>query len=1044
MRDDMVIIAGIIFFKFMDQGMRKIGFLEEVIKAISQKNAGGEKDITVIFPNRRAGLFFKDKWAKNMRQDSWMPEVLTLEEMAGSMSRLVLADKLTLVYQLYEVFRQFDSNIESFDRFYFWGELLLADFSEVDMGLVNARDLFANLKDLKLIDAGYDYLSEEQKKLIARFWESFRYDEGENVVGSSQAHFLAFWNKLYPVYQQFRERLIAQGLAYEGLMYRQIAENFKENVHSLNGQFVFIGLNAMKKAELQIVSQLISKGKATVYWDLDTYYLGNEVQEAGMFLRKYMRSKTLGPTFQDEFPDHFHRGIKRQIRMHGVPLEIGQAKKVGDYLLELSQSENFDPERCVIVLPEEHMLFPVLHSLPPAIRKVNVTMGYPLRNTSLYSFVEHLLNLQLEKKKVGPQKYVYHYEALLALLRHPYIKNYPAAAANRNIQNIKKLNAVYLDPNEMLGDTAFFQALLTPVEDASALFTYLQQWTTLIHQSLSPEANESLITGHLSDPEKVAEVDLSTGIFTPDVDTPDVSTQDNTAQGVSMLEKELLYHFYIHLNRLRSLTEDRQFDFELSAFIKLLRQIFQSLRVPFTGEPLRGLQIMGLLETRNLDFDHVFVLSMNEGIMPSSESNTSFIPANLKKGFGLFGIDQQDAFYAHAFFRLMHHAKEVHLFYNTEDTPKLSGEMSRFLYQIYYESEKLPNNELRFPDAQGDFVVSSDFLNMNVSSQPAPPISIEKTDTVWENLLKYSKQNAVAKQAMLTPSALNIYLDCRLKFYYQYVAGIREAEEVEDELDAKVFGNILHKTMEVLYQDFVDLKNSNLIEAGDCLQLKTSKLDEAVHKGFKAHYQQEKGQTFNFEGRNIIAREIVKKMAKKILEQDSQYAPFEIVSLEVRGEEGYYTDLMVHVNEEALKIPLKGVIDRVDRKEKLVRVLDYKTGRDDRKLADISSLFDREHPGRNKAGMQALFYGWLYQENRALKDEKIVPGLVNATELFKEDFDPRLHIGQEIVEDFATYRNEFLKGLTHLIREIFDRKIHFDQTKDEKKCGYCPYANICY
>lgn len=1008
--------------------MDSTSFLQKIVTNVIKDFSGKLNEITVVFPNRRAGIFFKDLLAKNLNDASWMPQVCTLEDLAARLSDLVLADKLTLVYQLYEVFRQLDHQIESFDRFYFWGELLLTDFSEVDMAMVNAKDLFSNLKDLKSIEAGYDYLTEEQKAVISRFWESFQYEEEKQAVSSAQEKFLLFWNKLYPVYQQYKKALTQQGLAYEGLMYRQVVEKLKEDVTTLSSeQFVFVGLNALKNAELRIVQQLLSKKKATVYWDIDAHYMNNEVQEAGMFLRKYLRSNTLAPSFPKAFPNQYHSGRNRQIHIHGVPLEVGQAKKVGEFLLELSKKEDFNPERCVVVLPDEHMLFPVLHALPTAIRKVNVTMGYPLQNTSLYSFVEHLLNLQLEKKK-DAQQYIYHYESLLALLRHPFIKNYPPAQAELNIQRIMQRNAVYIHHTELEGDKAFYQHLLKAVEDVPQLFDYLQQWSATLHQLLNiEEANQP-----------------KESIKSSDFEEAGANDTEATNSDIPVLEQELLYHFYIHLNRLKSLTQERQFDFELPAFIKLLRQIFQSLRVPFTGEPLRGLQIMGLLETRNLDFDHVFVLSMNEGIMPVSNSQTSFIPANLKKGFGLFGIDQQDAFYAHAFFRLLHHAQNVHLFYNTEDTTKLSGEMSRFLYQIYYESAYGDEQKLRFPDASGDFVIHRDYLSMQVSPSAAKPISIIKTEEVWKQMLRYLNIEGNTSQAVLTPSALNTYLDCRLKFYYKYIARLKETDEVEEELDARVFGNILHKTMEVLYKNLIKLKGSKIIEAEECLQLKGRQLDEAIQKGFKEHYLPEKDQEFGFEGRNIIAQEIVKKMAKQILDHDKRYAPFEIVSLEERGKEGHYAQLSIHINSEEVSIPLKGIIDRIDRKEGIVRVLDYKTGRDERKAADISSMFDREHPGRNKAAMQALFYAWLYHENQRDSNERIVPGLVNATELFKEDFDPSLIIGGEEVSNFERYQEEFVENLTKLLEEIFNKRVQFDQTNDDKKCSFCPYANICY
>ncbi|WKN32165.1 PD-(D/E)XK nuclease family protein [Porifericola rhodea] len=1007
-------------------------FLQSVVDKVVKEFSGDLHHVSIIFPNRRAGLFFKERLAKSIKKPKLLPQVTTLEDFASRMTSLVLADRLSLVYQLYEVFRRYDPHIESFDRFYFWGEILLADFSELDMAMVNAADLFSNLKDLKSIEAGYDYLSDEQKEIISRFWESFTYDTENDSVSGSQEEFLRFWNKLLPVYHDFRTELLGQNLAYDGLLYRKIAEDLRQSTSETGSKkYVFVGLNALKNAELSIVSQLVKRGEAIAYWDTDQYYLHNEVQEAGMFLRKYQRLATLKDTFSEKVPDHFHTGTKRRIQIHGVPLEVGQAKKVGEYLQELSQTKGFDPERCVVVLADEHLLFPVLHALPQSLSKVNVTMGYPLRNTSLYSFVEHLLSLQLEKKKEG-ESYLYHFESLLALLRHPYIKHHGAAKAEQNILQIKKSNAVYVSSSELIGEDDFFKKLLAPVKDVPDLFNYLQLWSTLIHQLLLNDEAELTNT-----------VESEAGQV--EVAEPNSEQEEAATVDVPMLEQELLYHFYIHLNRIKSLTQERQFDFELPAFIKLLRQIFQSLRVPFTGEPLRGLQIMGMLETRNLDFEHVFILSMNEGIMPAPDSQNSFIPSNLKKGFGLFGQDQQDAFYAHAFFRLLHHAKNVHLFYNTEDTSRLKGEMSRFLYQIYYESALAKDGTLHFPDALGDYTIQRDFLSMQLAPTAIQSISIQKTEEVWKSLSRYQKNNQSGMSAgMLTPSALNSYLDCRLKFYYQYVARLHEADEVEEELDAKVFGNILHKTMEVLYKNFVEHKGSNRVEAEDCLQLKSRMLDTAILKGFEEHYKQENKEGFTFEGRNIIAREIVRKMAKQILDLDSRYAPFEIISLEVRGKEGYYASQEFDVNGEHVCVPLKGIIDRVDHKEGVVRVLDYKTGRDERSIADIPSLFDREHTSRNKAAMQALFYAWLYDENHNATDKQIVPGLINASELFSQDFDPHLKIDKHEVNNFANYRDDFLEGLKGLLQEIFNKDVPFDQTTDQKKCGFCPYANICY
>ncbi|MFP4293051.1 MAG: PD-(D/E)XK nuclease family protein, partial [Cyclobacteriaceae bacterium] len=982
-------------------------FLEEVAEQIIKEYEGQTERLTVVFPNRRAGVFFQDLLARKIRQQGWAPQVLTFEELAVHLSELVLADRLTLIYQLYEVFREHASTGETFDRFYFWGDLLLQDFNEVDMALVDAGDIFTNLRDLKALEDNYAYLSDEQKETIARFWRSFQ-AHSDQESSPSQKQFLSLWNKLLPVYRHFRDKLLEQGLAYEGLMYRTLAEKMSQGFLYEGGPLVIAGMNALKQAEERIIRHLVKECHARLFWDIDRYYLDEPVQEAGMFFRKYRQDAIFKSSFPEKVPDHFHTGEKREIHINGVSLEVGQAKKLGEYLREIAAQPGFRPEKVAVVLPDEHLLFPVLHSLPAEIRRVNVTMGYPLRNTSLYSFVEHLLNLQLEKK-TGGEKYKYHHQGLLALLRHPYVRNETAASAEENIRRIEAQNAVMVDPARLSGDRLFFQTLLRPVEQVPDLFDYLREVSSLVHR-LMHEAGEE--------------------------------EEENGEMSIPMLERELLYHFYLQINRLRALTRERQFDFQLPAFIRLLRQILQGLRVPFTGEPLRGLQIMGLLESRNLDFEYVFVLSANEGILPPGQTQNSFIPQNLKKGFGLFTGEMQDAFYAHAFFRLLHCARKVYLFHNTEDLQHLSGEMSRFLYQLRYEAFQDDKKQLCFPDQEGDFSLKQEVLQAQVAALAPQPIGIQKSPEVMQQLQRFLQGS---RHHALTPSAINTYLDCRLKFYYQYVVRLRETDEVQEEVDAQVFGNILHKAMEMIYQRLLAHKKCSRVEAEDCRQLRNAQwLEKAVNDAFLHHFDHDKADSFRFEGRNIIAREIVQKMASRILEYDEAYAPFDIVSLEKAGEEGYFMQMQISVEGKKQAVSLKGIIDRVDRKDELLRVLDYKTGRDERRAVDIASLFDRDHPRRNKAAMQALFYALLYESSTADQEAAIAPGLINASDLFSDGFTPYLQLGRDTVTDFAAYREEFTAALGSLLHEIFNASVAFDQTEDEKKCSYCPYANICY
>ena len=1068
-------------------------FLEEVSRQLLDKHQGHLAELTVVFPNRRAGLFFREILSRNIHQPGWSPRLLTFPEFITELSDLRPPDQLTLIFMLYQIYQRESGTKEPFDRFYFWGELLLEDFNEIDKSLVRADDLFANLRDLKVLDAGYDYLTQEQRALVARFWQGFNGPADQPLSPPKQA-FLTFWNVLNRVYEGFRAHLQARGLGYEGMMTRAVAESLGQlATDNPFSRMAFVGFNAFYAAEEQVVRWFVRQTGADAFWDVDAHYLDDPVQEAGQFFRRYRKRLDLAATLPDPLPQHFYANGPRDIQIVGVPLEVGQAKLVGNVLQELIDQGNFVPERTAIVLPDQNLLFPVLHALPAAIRRVNVTMGYPLRNTSLYSLVEQLLRLQEGKRlrssaQSAQPAYEFHHTAVLAILRHPYVNPIDHAAMQLLIRRIEDENRIYLRPEE-LHRTPFLQRLFQPVNAVSETFTYLLRLLKDLHDHITTDAtpsstqpihSENSSTPNPQSPNPSHPEDHPASSHqhptsnhpegpqhpTSNIQYP-INSEDHPASNIQppatpedhpissiqhpidseshpdpdlvlpVLEKELIYHLYIHVNRLKALSEENQFQFEQGTFLKLFRQLMQSLRLPFTGEPLRGLQIMGVLETRNLDFEHVFILSANEGTYPPREVGHSFVPGNLRRGFGLPTPDQQDAIYAYTFYRLLHRAQQVYLIHNTEDTPALSGEMSRFLYQLLYESEPQDDETFCFPDARGAFRIRRRTLSAPVRTIPLAPITIEKNAPVMERLHVYTE----AGPSGLTPSALNTYLDCRLKFYYKYVAGLQESEGVQDDVDPAVFGNVLHKAMERVYQRHVEQTGQTLVTAEAIKGFKGKPLDRAVQEGFQEHFRGRADEELTLEGRNLIAYDIVHKMARQILKMDAQYAPFEIVSLERETDEGYAR--LLSVSDASVTVRLKGIIDRVDRKGDTVRVLDYKTGRDEKKINSIASLFDRDDKRRNKAAMQAMLYAFLY-EPRAIPDEKITPGLVNAKELFAEHFDPRLILGKHPIDDYRPYAAEFTQALTGLLAELYDPAMPFTQTEDLKKCDYCPFVRLCY
>nr|WKN37605.1 PD-(D/E)XK nuclease family protein [Tunicatimonas sp. TK19036] len=979
-------------------------FLEEVSNKILAAHPTDLAHLTFVYPNRRAGLFFQEILAQQINRTEWGPQMFTFQEFAEELSGLQIPDHLTLLFSLYQVFTEKSQSNESFDHFYFWGDLLLRDFDEIDKALVKTTDLFANLKDLKELEANYDYLTQEQRNAITRFWRNFQHGQPT----SSKEQFLRFWSILHQVYNAFTQQLNTKGWAYEGWMLRQLAEKIasQQIEHSFQ-KVIFVGLHALAPAEEKLVRWFIEEENAEIYWDTDAYYVEHARHEAGHFFRKYRQHPVWRETLPDPLPQHYQTGQSRNLQAIGVTLNVGQAKQAGNILRQLSRQSDFVPEKTVVVLPDENLLFPMLHSLPSEIEKVNVTMGYPVRSTALYSLIEHVLALQEEKRyNKTTEAYEFHHVRVLALMRHPYLLHMYPERAQELIQDIEKRNQVYVS-TKTLQQHPLYQVVFQPVTEARDTFDYLIQILQRIHQGA------------------------------------ETSSMEGDQLTLPLLEQELVYQLFTQVNRLKALAQEHQFTFSPQLFVRIFRQIMQSLRLPFTGEPVRGLQVMGVLETRNLDFDNVIILSFNEGVYPKSEAINTFIPGNLRRGFGLPTGDEQDAIYAYTFYRLLHRAKQVYLLYNTEDSTNQNGEMSRFLYQLTYESVANADGSFQFPDGQGDYKVTRQTLSTPVRAIPAEPITIEKNTDVLARLHRYTRQPDHPPRRSLTPSALNTYLDCRLKFYYKYVVDLKEPEVVQEEVDPAVFGNLLHRAMELVYQSVLT-EDQRTVVREMIEQLKKDQMSAAVKDAFREHYGQEGVEEFMLEGRNVIAYDIVRKMARRILDMDIAYAPFEIISLEREGGRGYFWETTLEAkNTSPTIVSLRGIIDRIDRKENVVRVLDYKTGRDEKKAHSIESLFDRDDKKRNKAAFQALFYALLYQQNSDT-EERIVPGLVNAKDLFAADFDSRIILDKHPVNDYAPWDSEFRKGLNTLLLELFNPTIPFDQTTDLRKCSLCPYAKLCY
>ncbi len=952
-------------------------FLQEMAESVVKKHPTLER-LTVVFPNRRAVLYFRKHLGDLLNKPTFAPRLITIEEFVAGLSPLQVPDRLELIHRLYKVYndvmnaREDGEEVinEPFDQFYFWGDMLLRDFDEVDKYRVSAAEMFRDLSNQKELEAGFEFLTDEQVEYLKSFWSNFHGSLNEN-----KRKFLRVWRLLPDVYEKYRALLLSLGLAYDGLQHRQVVESLDKTGSKGEDHIIFAGFNALTGVEEKIISHFVSQHGAEVYWDMDAYYVNNQSQEAGRFFREYQKHADLKATFPPDVAANF-RG-DRQVRVMGTAQHVGQAKLMSRVLKE-QLGKGMDPQDTLIVLPDEKLLLPVLHSVAGQAEKMNVTMGFPLASTPVFNMVEFLVELQQHCR--GGQ---FNHRQVQSLLSHPYVVAADPSHAYHTRKIILDKNQVSVPREFIAGGPSLYGVIFRPLE-RQHLLDYLREVLTAI------------------------------GLL----------------ETITVLDKEYIFQVLKLVNRLREIMGAEEMGVEdagakqkevLKSFMRLFRQLGRTQKIPFVGEPLTGLQIMGVLETRNLDFKNVFVMSLNEGALPSSGNKASYIPYNIRKAYGLPTAEHQDAMYAYLFYRVLQRAENVYLFYNTEPDILGQGEMSRFLQQLMVES---------------GWKVEPEILHTPIQPQPITPIIIEKDERVLDALSRLNEGSSRFKG--ISPSALNSYIDCSLQFYFKQVAKLREANEIEDDVDARLFGNLLHDVMEKFYRRIQDRKKTSLIQSTDFDQYQAT-VRQLIDEAFIKHYGLDPKAKVPYEGQMLVAREVIRQFAEKVLEHDKAYTPFTIEGLE-RAELQYF----VPISHAPGRVILSGKIDRLDRKDSIVRILDYKTGKGDVDFNDVESLFDGTSKKRNKAAFQTMIYSALYKANHPTEGVALVPGLVSRHNLFAEEFRPHLHLDKEELEDAGTLLPEFETRLKNLLEEIFDPSKPFVQTENTDHCKYCPFAGICY
>ena len=954
-------------------------FLYQVASLFYEKWGAEVSRLAFVFPNRRTGLFFQKYLSEVADIPLFSPTILTINDLFIQLSGKQSADRISMLFTLYDIYIRQSGSTETFDEFLYWGEMLLNDFDDIDKYMANARMLFSNVTDLREIENDFDFLSDEQIAAIRSFWSSF-YPRGDTP---NQQQFLAVWQVLYDLYEEFRATLAAEGKGYEGMIFREVVESMErgESPDLPYEQIVFVGLNALSVSEERFLAQLQKREIADFYWDYVSDKVTDPDNKASYFVSRNRKSFPSSMKLPPE------EKVKTEIEVIGIPSGIGQAKHVYTLLSDWCKEAEMSSEealRTAVILPDEHLLIPVLNAIPEQIRRINVTMGYPLAGTPVASLIEYILALQKNVRYIDRNP-LFYFRDVLPVLNHRYILSTSPEIISSLVKEITENNKIYISHTE-LEKTPLLEILFTPVTGVEAFSDYLIKVLEELNKVMSA----------LSDEE-----------------------EEDAPQRTNDLEQEFIFHYFTTVNRMKEVMKDARIEMKIDTFFRLLKRVTDTITIPFHGEPLSGLQIMGVLETRALDFDRLIILSMNEGIFPQRKAANSFIPYNLRRGFGLPTYEHQDSVWAYHFYRLIERASHVSLLYDTRSNGLQTGEVSRFVHQLHYHYEVPMRDKL---------------VVYNVSSSKTPPLAVPKREDIMRRLDAYRKGGSKA----ISASAINTYLDCPLKFYFSVVEGIREEEEVSETIESDVFGSILHKVMEELYKPFQGkMVTVDLLKA---IRKDTALLTGAIARAFASEFFKTEV-VRSLTGQNYLIGEMIRKYVEKILERDGKLTPFVYIESErkING--------LISLSDHS-EIRLKGFIDRVDEVLDAIRIIDYKSGSGTTTFSSIESLFNKEEKDRAKAVMQVFMYCWMYAHFTENKGKTIQPGIYYVRSLFSDPFDPsvyhRIERGKsEKVEDFSGYAQAFEEGLRGCLDEIFNPEIPFTQTPTGKACSYCPFKGIC-
>ncbi|WP_214227377.1 PD-(D/E)XK nuclease family protein [Pedobacter sp. B4-66] len=943
-------------------------FLNRVATDLLERFGNELQDVAIVFNNKRPQLYLKKYLAEVSGKPIWSPQMYTIQEFLSRGTELVAAGQLKQFFVLYtcynELLKAEHKEAISPDEFYPLAEIILGDFSQVDYYLANAKEIFGLIEDIAELQLQFPNFDEEQLQFMRTFWGSFSAKKQNQM----QERFIELWQRMPALYVNFHARLAKEDLVTNAKMYRNLAEGKDSDPEFLKSfkHTVFVGFNALSKAEERFFKQWQEKGWCSFYFDVDAHYYSNPLQEAGHFIRRNVHTVGLVNQFE-KAPARLNDVAKEFVVVQALG-NVAQGKLLSELLLDTEVREGGK----AIILADEKLLIPALQTIDDD--SVNVTMGYPFEQSALFGLCDLWLSIQealLSDTDVN-------YKHVLSFLFNPLIPIDP------DLRN--ELHNQIVDEKKV----SFSRAELLPVGKIARI-------------TFNPFADSFTTIRHLA----------SVLLY--------VSEEGKLQRMDSLLSTEAVKALNALTDSFEELKAEGAKDLNPKFVFKLIRRALQGLTVPFEGEPLAGLQVMGLLESRNLDFDELIVLGVNEGILPKITNNPSFIPDNIRRAFGLPILEHQNAISAYLFYRLLHVAKKVTLVYNGVTDEKSTGEESRFVKQLGFETNCTFSHRVQ--------------QNQSIENPRNLKIVVEKRGEVLRGLEKYFKRNATPKyDKKISATAFTDYVTCSLRFFYKNIAGLKEPKDLPDRIEANLIGSALHTVMEVFYEPAVGAEVT-----ADYIKEREKKLKDlcefALAKELKLNTAKTGTQTPALQQ---IVLQVLEQYALKILRNDEKLTPFKIEELENKSDY-----VMLYPMAKNRNIWLYGIIDRVDVKDGKIRIVDYKTGKDQLKYKDFPSLFEDQAKDHNKALIQTLFYTYVYEQ---VKQRQYVEPHLYTVRNFKEGtlFKEKQKGGSFLQDQsLESFKSMFANKLQEKLEELFDENIPFVQTENKENCGYCPYKDIC-